>query len=527
MQMKVLVADALSKEGVDIMKRVADVDVKTGLKEAEIIPIIGNYEGLVVRSQTQVTAPIIEAGKKLIIIGRAGVGVDNIDLETATRRGILVVNAPTGNTISAAEHAIALMLALARYIPAAHFALKAGKWERSKFTGTEVRGKTLGVIGLGNVGSAVARRARGLEMKLIGYDPFVSQDHARNLQVEIVTLERLYKEADFISLHIPLTAQTKEMINTKELAMMKPTARIINTARGGLINEEALANALKEKKITGAAVDVFPQEPCTSSLLFSLDNVIVTPHLGASTAEAQVTAASDVAEQIVDVFKGLPPKYAVNAPFIPPEMMAILNPFVAVATRIGMLASQMSEGQMNALTVKYEGEITRYDTNAIKAAMVGGLLANISEEKVNLVNANLIAGRRGLVVTEQKDATCQNYASLITAIVATSAGSTEISGTVLRGESHLVRVDNYWIDFIPTSGPFLFVDHKDRPGLIGAVGNITGSVDVNISAMYVSRQQARGKALMILDLDETLPEAAIKKILEIPDVYTAKTIQFA
>ena len=246
--MKVLVADALSKEGIDIMKAVAEVDVKTGLKQEEIIPIIGNYEGLVVRSQTQVTAPIIEAGKKLIIIGRAGVGVDNIDLEAATRRGIMVVNAPTGNTISAAEHAIALMLSLARYIPAANYALKAGKWERSKFTGTEVRGKTLGMIGLGNVGSAVARRARGLEMKLIGYDPFVSQDHARNLQVEIVPLERLYKEADFITLHIPSTAQTKEMIGAKELAMMKPTARIINTARGGLINEEALANALKGKK---------------------------------------------------------------------------------------------------------------------------------------------------------------------------------------------------------------------------------------------------------------------------------------
>lgn len=245
--MKVLVADSLSKEGIEIMKSVAEVDIKTGLKESEIIPIIGNYEGLVVRSQTQVTGPIIEAAKKMIIIGRAGVGVDNIDLEEATRRGIIVVNAPTGNTISAAEHAIALMLSLARYIPAANYALKACKWERSKFTGTEVRGKTLGIIGLGNVGSAVARRARGLEMKLIGYDPFVSQDHAHNLQVDLVSLERIYEESDFITLHIPLNTQTKEMVSAKELAMMKPTARIINTARGGLINEEALANALKEK----------------------------------------------------------------------------------------------------------------------------------------------------------------------------------------------------------------------------------------------------------------------------------------
>jgi D-3-phosphoglycerate dehydrogenase / 2-oxoglutarate reductase len=522
--MKVLVADPLSKEGIDIMKAVAEVDVKTGLKEAEIVAIIGDYEGMVVRSQTQVTAPIIEAGKKLIIIGRAGVGVDNIDLEAATRRGIIVVNAPTGNTISAAEHALALMLSLARYIPAANYALKAGKWERSKFTGTELRGKTLGVIGLGNVGSAVARRARGFEMKLIGYDPFVSQDHARNLQIDIVSLEKLYKEADFITLHIPLTAQTKEMIGTKEIATMKPTVRIINTARGGLINEEALANALKDKKIAGAAVDVFPQEPCTSCLLFGLDNVIVTPHLGASTAEAQVMAASDVAEQIVDVFKGLPPKYAVNAPFIPPEMMAVLNPFMAVAAKIGKLASQLGEGQMNALKIKYEGEITRYDTNAVKAALLGGLLENISEEKVNMVNANLIAGKRGLTVVEQKDIACQNYASLITAEVTTSSGTTAISGTVLRDESHIVRVNNYWIDFVPTSGPFVFIDHKDRPGLIGSVGNITGSVDVNISAMYVSRLKARGQALMILDLDEALPQSAISKLMALQDVYTAKAI---
>jgi D-3-phosphoglycerate dehydrogenase len=524
--MKILVADSLSKEGIDIMKAVAEVDVKTGLKEAEIISIIGNYEGLVVRSQTQVTAPIIEAAKKMIIIGRAGVGVDNIDLEAATRRGIIVVNAPTGNTISAAEHAIALMLALARHIPAANAALKTCKWERSKFTGTEVRGKTLGIVGLGNVGSAVARRARGLEMKLIGYDPFVSQDHAHNLQVEIVTLERIYKEADFITLHIPLTAQSKEMINTEQLEMMKPTVRIINTARGGLINEEALAKAIKEKIITGAAVDVFPQEPCTSSPLFGLDNVIVTPHLGASTAEAQVTAASDVAEQIVDVFKGLPPKYAVNAPFIPPEMMPVLKPFMQIATNLGKLASQLGEGQINALTIKYEGEITRYDSNALKASLLGGLLEHASEEKINMVNANLIASRRGLTVIEQKDPSCQNYASLITATVSTSKGITEISGTVLRSESHVVRVNDYWIDFVPNAGPFLFVDHKDRPGLIGAVGNITGSLDVNISAMYVARQQARGKALMILDLDEKLPDNAIKKISAIPDVYSAKSIYF-
>jgi D-3-phosphoglycerate dehydrogenase len=523
--MKVLVADPLSTEGIEIMKAVAEVDVKTGLKAEELVSAIADYEGLVVRSQSQVTAPVIEAGKKLMVIGRAGVGVDNIDLEAATRRGIVVVNAPTGNTISAAEHAMALMLALARKIPQANDSLKAGKWERSKFMGTELRGKTLGIIGLGNVGSAVARRARSFEMKLLGFDPFISEDHARNLQVEIVTLERLYKEADFISLHIPLTAQTREMIGVKELAMMKPTARIINAARGGLINEEALAAALKEKKIAGAAIDVFPQEPCTSSILFGIDTAIVTPHLGASTAEAQVMAASDVAEQIVDVFKGLQPRYAVNAPFIPPEMMSVLGPYMRVATKIGKLASQLSEGQMNSLRIRYEGEITECDTDAVKAAMLGGLLEDISEEKVNLVNANLVASRRGLTVVEQKDPSCQNYASLITCEVTTSTGVTETAGTILREEVHIVRVNNYWIDFVPTEGAFLFVDHQDRPGLIGSVGNITGNVDVNISAMHVGRQKARGQALMILDLDEALPEEARQQILAIPDVHTAKAIK--
>ncbi len=522
--MKILVADPLSKEGVDIMSACAQVDVKTGLKPEELTAIIGEYDALVVRSQTQVTASIIKAGKKLQVIARAGVGVDNIDLNAATQSGIIVVNAPTGNTISAAEHSIALMLALARHIPQANYVLKGGKWERGKFMGTEVRGKTLGVLGLGNVGSAVARRARALEMKLIGYDPFVSADHARNLQVELVPLERVYKEADFITLHLPLTPQTKDMIGAKELSMMKPTVRIINTARGGLINEEALAKAAKEKKIAGAAVDVFPVEPPASSPLFECENVIVTPHLGASTTEAQAMAATDVAEQVVDVLSGRSPRYAVNVFFISPESASVLRPFMELAATMGKLLNRLSEGQISAIQLKYEGEVCNYETNALKAAFLGGLLENISEERVNMVNANLIAARRGLTVVEQKDAVCKNYGSLLTAEVTTNAGVATLSGTVIRGESHIIRVNDFWIDFIPTPGAFLFIDHRDRPGLIGAVGNITGSVDVNISAMHVSRLKQRGQALMILDLDEALPEEARQMILAIPDVYTAKAV---
>ena len=312
--MKVLIADPISDEGIDILRAHAEVDIKPGLAPEELISTIGDYEALVVRSQTKVSAKVIEAGRKLQVIARAGIGVDNIDVDEATRHGIVVVNAPTSNTISAAEHTIALMLALARHIPQANAVLKSGVWRRSDFMGTEVRNKTLGIIGLGNVGSEVAKRARGLEMKLIAYDPYISVDHARNLQVKLVSLEQLLKEADFITLHTRLTPETKGLIGAKQLALVKPTARIINTARGGLIDEKALAKAVKEKKIAGAAIDVFSTEPVTESILFETDNIIVTPHLGASTTEAQATAAKDVAEQIVDVFKGQPARFAVNAP---------------------------------------------------------------------------------------------------------------------------------------------------------------------------------------------------------------------
>jgi D-3-phosphoglycerate dehydrogenase len=522
--MKVLVADPISNAGIDILRSCAQVDVKTGLKPAEIIAIVGDYEALVVRSQTQVSAEVIEAGKKLQVIARAGVGVDNIDVEEATRLGIVVVNAPSGNTVSAAEHSIALMLSLARHIPQANAVLKSRVWRRSDFMGTEVKGKTLGIIGLGNVGSEVARRALGLEMKLIAYDPFISVDHARNLQVELVPLKQLLKESDFITLHIPLTKSTKGLIGAKELALVKPTVRIINTARGGLIDEEALVKAINEDKVAGAAIDVFIKEPCTESVLFESDKIIVTPHLGASTTEAQVLAATEVAEQVVDIFKGRPARYAVNAPFISAEAIPVLTPFMKAASTVGRLISQLAEGQMNAIEIRYEGEIANYDTNALKAAVLGGLLEEISEERVNLVNANLVATRRGLAVIEQKEVTCENYASLITVSATTSAGVTTIAGTVMRRESHIVRVNNYWISIVPAEGYFLFLDHLERPGLMGAVGKITGDAGINISSMNVSRLKPRGQALAILALDEPLPEEQRQQILSIPGIYTAKLV---
>jgi D-3-phosphoglycerate dehydrogenase len=523
--MKVLIAEPVSEEGIDILRRHAQVDVKPELKPEELIFIIGDYEALVVRSQTKVTAEVIAAGKKLQVIGRAGVGVDNVDVEEATRRGIVVVNAPTGNTISAAEHTIALILALARHIPQANTMLKSGVWQRADFMGTEVRNKTLGIIGLGNVGSEVAKRAWGLEMKLIAHDPFISADHAHNLQVELVPLKQLLKEADFITLHTPLTPQTKKLIGAKELALVKPTVRIINTARGGLIDEEVLAKAVKEGRVAGAAIDVFSTEPATESVLFDSDNIVVTPHLGASTAEAQVMAARDVAEQVIDVFNGRPAKYSVNAPFIPAEMLSALAPFIQVASTVGRLVSQLVEGQVSAIQIKYNGEISNYDTKVLTAAALGGLLEQVSEERVNLVNANIVAKRRGLAVVEQKEAACENYTSLITVEATTSAGVTTVAGTVMRGEVHIVLVNNYWIDIVPTGGYFLFSDHLDRPGLIGAVGKITGDADINISFMHLSRLKPRGQALMILALDELLTEEQRQQILSLPDVYTAKVVK--
>ncbi|MFC2020923.1 phosphoglycerate dehydrogenase [Chloroflexota bacterium] len=523
--MKILVADPIGEEGISILRSYAEVDIKPGMKPEELIAIIGDYEALVVRSQTRASAEVIEAGKKLQIIARAGVGVDNIDVEAATRRGIVVVNTPASNTIAAAEHSIALMLALARHVPQANAVLKSGEWRRGDFTGIEVRNKTLGIIGLGNVGSEVARRARGLEMKLIAYDPFVSVDYALNFQIEPVPLERLLKESDFISLHIPLTASTKGMIGAKELALVKPTVRIINTARGGLIDEEAIVKAIKEGRVAGAAFDVFITEPLTSSILFEDNNIIVTPHLGASTIEAQAMVAEDVAEQIIAVFKGLPARYAVNAPFISVEAISMLSPFLNAATTAGKLVAQLVDGQMSSIKIKYEGEISNYDTNILKASVLRGLLEEISDEGANLVNANLVAARRGLTVLEQKEAACENYASLVTAEVTTNSDSIFVATTVIQGETHIVRINEYWIDISPSEGLFLFVDHLDRPGLLGSVGRITGDANVDISSMHVGRLKPRGQALMILSLDEPLGEEQRQQMLSVPDIYSVKVVK--
>ncbi len=523
--MKVLVADPVAPEGVEILRKHAEVDVKTGLSPGDLAAIIGEYEGLLVRSETKVTAGIIEAGRRLQVIARAGVGIDNIDVEAATQKGIVVVNAPAANTMAAAEHAIALMMALARNIPQAHESLRDGAWKRQSFVGVEVQNKTLGIVGLGHVGSEVARRVQGFHMRILGFDPYVSPQHAGNLHVELVTLEEIFREADFITLHVPLTPQSRNMIGSRELAMMKPGVRIINCARGGLIDEQALDQALREGRVAGAALDVFAQEPPRDLPLLRNERVIVTPHLGASTHEAQAHVAIDAAEQIVLVLNGQPVRWAVNAPLISAEMMPILGPFLKVASAVGRIIAQMAEGQMTSIDIGYEGEIARYDLTALKAAVIGGLLQEISEERINVVNAALVATRRGLRVAEHKATACENYTSLITVAVTTTAGITTSAGTMLRGEVHIVRVNEYWIDIVPKGGYFLFSDHRDRPGLVGAVGTVTGNADINVSSMQLARLQPRGQALMVLELDEPLNQAQIEQVLAIPDIYSAKLVE--
>ncbi|MBI4297345.1 MAG: phosphoglycerate dehydrogenase [Chloroflexi bacterium] len=525
MTFRVLVTDPIAQEGIDILKGGAEVDVRLGLPKDKLIASLGDYDALVVRSETKVTAEVIEAGQRLQVIGRAGVGVDNIDVEAASRRGIIVVNAPEGNTISAAEHALALLLAVARHIPQAYQQLQKGIWRRQEHMGVEVRGKVLGIVGLGRVGSEVAKRARGMEMKLLVYDPYVSAEQASRLGAEVVSLEDLVRRSDFITIHTTLTSTTHGLIGARELSLAKPTAYIINAARGGIVDEAALRQAVDQGRLAGAAVDVFTQEPATENPLFGSDKIIVTPHLGASTAEAQTNVAVDTAEQVLAVLRGQPVRYAVNAPLVAPEAYAQLFPYIAAAANLGRLLNQLLEGQLEAVTILYEGEIANHDSRPLKAALLSGLLEAVTDERVNVVNVDHVVAHRGLKITEQHNLTCENYSSLLTAEVKASRGKSLAAATLMRGETHIVRLNDYWMDVVPTGGYFLFIDHRDRPGLIGSVGNILGQADINISSMQVGRLQPRGRALMVLGLDGPIREEHRKQLLAIPDVYAVRLVK--
>ncbi len=522
---KILIADPIADEGLELLRRRVGVDVKVGLKLLELLDTVGDYDALVVRSETKVTAEVIKAGNRLRVIARAGIGVDNIDLDAATTAGIAVVNAPTGNTVAAAEHTLALMLALSRNIPNAHRSLKDGEWRRSAFMGTEVRNKTLGIVGLGRVGSEVARRALSFGMRLVACDPFVAPDYARRLGVELMSLDELLSQSDFVTLHTPLTEGSHNLIGAKELARIKPGARLINVARGELIDETALLEALGSNRLAGAALDVFAKEPPGSSPLVEHPKVVATPHLGASTQEAQREVAVEAAEQVLAVLDGTPASNTVNAPFVPPEVHAVLAPYIRVASVVGRLLTSLAEGQVVGVTIRYEGEITQHDTAVLEAAMLAGLLESVVSGQVNLINAPLLAKERGLRVTEQRSAVSNEYASLVTATLETTEGGLTVVGTSMRDESHIVKVNDYWLDIVPSVPYMLFVDNLDQPGSIGAVGTVAGRHNINISFMEVGRLNLRGLAMMVLGLDDPVPPNVLEEIRALPQIHHARLVR--
>lgn len=502
---KILVADPIGAEGIELLQAHAEVDVKTGMKPPELLAVIGDYDALVVRSETKATKEVIEAAKKLKVIARAGIGVDNIDLDAATNAGIAVVNAPTGNTVAAAEHTMALMLALSRNVPFAQQSLKAGEWKRSQFMGIEVRNKTLGVCGLGRVGSEVAKRAQSFDMRLVGYDPFVAPDYAKRMGIELLSLEELLAQSDFITLHTPLTDGTRHMISNKEVALLKPGARLINVARGELVDEQAILDGLDSGQLGGVALDVFAQEPPENTTLVGHPKVVVTPHLGASTEEAQREVSIEASEQVLAVLNGEPARNTVNAPFVTPEVHAVLAPYMPVATVVGKLLTHLARGQFLGITISYEGEIANHDTRSLQAALLAGLLQPITTERVNLINAPVLARERGLNITEQHNTSAQEYSSIVSATVETSEGKITLAGTSMRNEPHIVKINDYWLDIVPTTPYLLFVENEDQPGSIGAVGTIAGKYNINISFMEVGRLNLRGQAMMVIGLDDPVP----------------------
>lgn len=522
---KVLVSDPIDQAGIDILSQVATVDVNTGLSPEELVQIIPEYDALMIRSGSRVTKEIIEAGTQLKIIGRAGVGVDNVDVNAATRKGIVVVNSPEGNTIAAAEHALAMMLALSRYIPDANSSVKSGNWDRKSFIGAEVYKKTIGVVGLGKIGSHVANVAKAMGMKLLAYDPFISTERAEQLGCRLVEMDMLLQEADYITLHIPKTPETTHLINAAALDKMKPTARIINCARGGIIDEAALAEALKSGKIAGAAIDVYETEPLGESALRSLGKeVILTPHLGASTAEAQVNVAIDVAEQIRDVLLGLPARSAVNIPGFGPDVLEELRPYMQLAETLGNLVGQLAGGRVESLNISLQGEVATNKSQPLVVAALKGLLSQALRERVNYVNASIEAKERGIRVIETRDASVRDYAGSLHLEAKGSLGEHSVTGALLGdGEIRLTDVDEFPINVPPTQH-MLFTLHRDMPGIIGKLGSLLGSFNVNIASMQVGRKIVRGDAVMVLSLDDPLPDGILDEIIKVPGIRDAYTV---
>ena len=522
---RILVADALAEPGIDRLAEQHEVVVQTGLSEDELVACIPGFAGLVVRSETQVTARVIEAAAALEVIGRAGVGVDNIDVAAASERGIVVANAPLANTISAAEHAFGLMLAVARRIPLGHASLRGGAWNRSQYMGVELAGRTLGIVGLGRIGSEVARRARSFEMDIVAYDPFVSNDRAAQLGVRLLDLEELIGEADFVTLHTALVDSTRGMIDASLLAKAKPGSYIINTARGALIDEAALFAAVRDGQLAGAAIDVFSEEPAIGNILTTDegDRIVVTPHLAASTEEAQGRAALDVADQIVAVLSGGSAKFAVNVPTVDPETLAIIGPYIDAAELAGRVLMQLSRGRIQRARLEYLGDIGNYDTAPLRAGFIVGMLDQVATEKVSAVNAEHVLAEYGIPVEEESGPAREPYANLVTARAVAEEGDEIVSVTNTPTGLRIVGIDEYEVE-IGRDLPYLLAIHNtDRPGMVGRVGTELGALGVNISSMSVAAG-AEGRALMILSTTRRLEESELAALTALDDIFDVDQI---
>jgi D-3-phosphoglycerate dehydrogenase len=525
--MKVLVSDSLSDVGIEVLLESPDidVDVKTNLTPDELKDVIRDYDALVIRSATQVTADIIEEAHHLKVIGRAGIGLDNVDIPAASKRGIVVMNTPEGNTITAAEHTIAMIMALSRNIPQATASLKLGKWDKKKFEGWEIFNKTLGIIGVGRIGRLVAERARSLLMKVIAYDPYIKPNTIEKLDVEPVSFNELLQRSDYITIHTPLTSETNNMINKKTISRMKRGAMLINCARGDIVNEDDLYNALKSGHLAGAALDVFSKEPPGKIKLMGLPNFICTPHLGASTKEAQDKVAKDIAAQVVDYLMYGSVKNAVNVPSISPELISILRPYAVLTERMGSLQTQLSDSPILEVHLNYFGMVANYDVSPLTTAALKGLLTPILRDEVNYVNAALIAAEREIRILESKSKTSEDFSSLIKLTVKTSEGDTIVSGTIFGNTfPRIVRINNFHLEAIP-EGHNLLINNVDKPGVIGKITSTLGNHQVNISRMAVGEEKHKKQNVIFLATNVPVTNEILDILRDLEDVYSVRRIE--
>jgi D-3-phosphoglycerate dehydrogenase len=524
---KVLISDKLSPAAVQIFKdRGIETDVKTGLAPDELKAIIGQYDGLAIRSNTKVTAEILAAATNLKVVGRAGIGVDNVDVPAATGRGIVVMNTPFGNSITTAEHAIAMMFALAREIPEANASTHAGKWEKNRFMGVELTGKVLGIVGCGNIGAIVADRAQGLRMRVIAYDPFLSHERAKELNVEKVELDELFPRADFITLHTPLTDATRNIIDAKAMAKMKKGVRIINCARGGLVVEEDLMAAIESGQVAGAALDVFKTEPAKENPLFGNAKVVCTPHLGASTSEAQENVALQVAEQMADYLLTGAVTNALNIPSVSAEDAPKLRPYMTLANQIGSFAGQLTETGLKEVKIEYLGHVATLNTKPLTAMVLEGLLKPMNEA-VNMVNAPVVAKERNIKVSEVKSETEGDYHTLVRLTVTTDKRERSVAGTLFGGDkARVVEIKGISIE-AELGQNMLYVTNQDKPGFIGALGTLLGANGVNIATFHLGRSEAGGDAILLTQVDQPVSAELLEKVRALPQVVQAKFLTFA